>query len=76
MALKQISLTLPEKLLEASKEHSEEFGYKNVQEFILDLVRDKVIMEKVERYSSIEKRMKGKAKKMTQDEAMKYIKGL
>ena len=48
MTLKQISLTIPENLLKASKEYSNEFGYRNVQEFILELIRKKVFFEKIE----------------------------
>ena len=46
MNQKQISLTIPENLFEASKEYYEELGYRNLQEFILDLIRKKVIIEK------------------------------
>ncbi len=78
MALKQISLAIPENLLDASKEYSEDFGYKNVQEFILDLVRDKVVMQNFNRYKTIENRMKKKVgvKKLSQNDAVKYIKRL
>ena len=78
MGLKQISLTIPENLLQASKDYSEHFGYKNVQEFILDLVRDKVVLQNIERYKQIDTRMsKGiGVKKFGQKGAMKYIKEL
>lgn len=78
MGIKQISLAIPENLLEASKEYSEEFGYKNVQEFILDLVRNKVLIENIARYKKIEDRMKKGigVKKLSQNDAVKYIKGL
>jgi metal-responsive CopG/Arc/MetJ family transcriptional regulator len=78
MALKQISLTLPENLLNATKDYSKEFGYRNVQEFILELVRNRVLYENVERYQKIEQEMKqGKnVKKLTQKEAVKYLKSL
>ena len=78
MALKQISLTIPENLLQASKEHSEQFGYKNVQEFILDLVRDKVVLQNIERYRKIDERMtKGiGVKKFSQKGAVSHIKEL
>ncbi len=77
MALKQISLTVPDALLEATKEYSEEFGYKNVQELILDLLRNKVLMQKLKRYQLVEEQMKaGKAKKFNQKDAVNYIKGL
>ena len=57
MTLKQISLTLPENLLAESKQYSKAHGYRNLQELIVELVRNKVIMEKVERYESIKKDM-------------------
>jgi metal-responsive CopG/Arc/MetJ family transcriptional regulator len=78
MALKQISLTLPENLLNATKDYSKEFGYRNVQEFILELVRNRVLYENVERYQKIEQDMKrGKnVKKFNQKDAVKYLKSL
>jgi metal-responsive CopG/Arc/MetJ family transcriptional regulator len=78
MVLKQISLTLPENLLNATKDYSKEFGYRNVQEFILELVRNRVLFEKIERYQKIEHDMKrGKnVKKFSQKDAVKYLKSL
>jgi metal-responsive CopG/Arc/MetJ family transcriptional regulator len=78
MALKQISLTLPENLLNATKDYSKEFGYRNVQEFILELVRNRVLYENVERYQKIEQEMKAgkKVKKFNQKDAVKYLKSL
>ena len=77
MTLKQISVTMPEILLEASKEYSEEYGYKNIQEMILDMLRKKVILENVERYKEIEEKMKkGVGKRFTQKGAIKYLKSM
>jgi metal-responsive CopG/Arc/MetJ family transcriptional regulator len=78
MVLKQISLTLPENLLNATKDYSKEFGYRNVQEFILELVRNRVLYENVERYQKIEQEMKAgkKVKKFNQKDAVKYLKSL
>jgi len=78
MTLKQISLTIPENLLNATKDYSKEFGYRNVQEFILELVRNRVLCEKIERYQKIESDMKhGKnVKKFSQKDAVKYLKSL
>jgi metal-responsive CopG/Arc/MetJ family transcriptional regulator len=78
MALKQISLTMPENLLKASKEYSKEFGYRNIQEFILELIRKKVFFEKIERYQKIEKEMiLGKnVKKFNQKDAIDYLESL
>ena len=78
MVLKQISLAMPENLLQESRKYSDEFGYKNVQEFILDLVRDKVMLQNIERYKKIDERMsKGVGvKKFSQKGAVKYLKEL
>jgi len=78
MTLKQISLTIPENLLKASKEYSKEFGYRNLQEFILELIRKKVFFERVERYQKIENDMiRGKnVKKFNQKDAVEYLKSL
>ena len=71
MKLKQISLTLPVKLIEESDKFIEEHGYRNVQELILELLRNKVL---VERYNSIENNMNGR--RMNKTEAYEYVKGL
>ncbi len=78
MEQKQISVTLPEVLWQASQEYSEEYGYRNLQEFIVDILRKKVVMENVERYLGIEERMKsGKGvKRYNQKEAANYLKGI
>lgn len=78
MTLKQISLTMPENLLKASKEYSKEFGYKNIQEFILELIRKRVFFEKIERYQKIEREMiAGKnVKKLNQKDAVEYLEHL
>lgn len=78
MTLKQISLTMPENLLKASKEYSKEFGYRNIQEFVLELIRKKVFFERMERYQKIENDMiLGKnVKKFNQKDAVDYLKSL
>ena len=78
MVLKQISLSVPEQLLKASKEYTKEFGYRNLQEFILDLIRSKVVLERVKRYDAINNEMKAgkKVKKFKQADAIKYLKSL
>ena len=78
MTLKQISLTIPENLLKASKEYSKEFGYRNIQEFVLELIRKKVFFERMERYRKIENDMiSGKnVKKFNQKDAVEYLKSL
>lgn len=76
--MQQISLTLPDLLLKASKEYSTEYGYRNLQEFIVDLLRQKVILENAERYREIEQRMKKGigVKRFDQAHAVRYLKGL
>ena len=78
MSLKQISLTIPDNLLKASKEYSKEFGYRNIQEFILELIRKKVFFEKIERYQKIEKDMilDKNVKKFNQKDAIEYLESL
>ena len=78
MALKQISLTIPEKLLKETKDYTKEYGYRNVQELILELVRNRVLNEKIERYQRIEHDMQRgkKVKKFSQNEAVEYLKSL
>jgi len=78
MMTKQISLAVPEPLLEASKQYSEEFGYRTVQEFIIDLVRKKILLENYERYRQIEERMKNGVgvKRFNQKEALNYLREL
>lgn len=78
MENKQISLTVPRPILEASKEYSEELGYRNLQEFIVDLMRRTVILGDVERYKKIEARMKKGTgvKRFNAKGAVDYIKGL
>jgi metal-responsive CopG/Arc/MetJ family transcriptional regulator len=78
MTLKQISLTIPENLLKASKEYSKGYGYRNIQEFILELIRKKVFFEKIERYQKIEKEMilGKKVKRYNQKDAVEYLESL
>lgn len=77
MTLKQISLTIPENLYNESKEYCKEFGYKNIQELALDLMRHKVMMERIEEYKELEREMdKAKVKTYSQKEAIKHIRGL
>lgn len=78
MEVKQISLTIPAQLLEASREYSEEYGYRTIQEMIIDLLRKKILIENFERYKEIEERMKKGigVKKFSQKDAIKYLKEL
>ncbi len=69
----QISVTVPEQLFSAAKQKYEELGYRNMQEYFLELARRDVYWKK---YAEIEKRMmQGKGvKKMSKEEAIKYVK--
>ena len=76
---KQISLTVPEALLLTSIEYAKDLGYRNVQEFILDLMRKRVISKKnLERYREIERKMDQgiDVKTFSQEEALDYIRNL
>ncbi len=74
---KQISLTLPQNLFTASKEYSQEKGYRSQQEFIVDLVRRKVMLEE-DRLVRIEQEMdKANVKSFkTKKEALKHLDSL
>ena len=72
--MKQISLTLPETLFNLSKEHSQEYGYRSVQEFIIDLVRHKVLVDNIDRYDKIKRQMeKDNVKRYSQAEAKAFL---
>jgi len=69
---------MPEVLFEASKEYYQALGYRNFQEFVLDLVRKKVVIENLERYQEIEERMKRGigTKRFDKKGAIRYLRGL
>jgi ATP-dependent Lon protease len=69
---------MPENLFKASKDYTKELGYRNLQEFILELLRKRVMIENIDRYQRIERDMKaGKnVKKLKQKEALNYLKSL
>lgn len=75
---KQISLTIPDILFETSKDYYEALGFRSLQEFILDLMRRKLILEKIQRYKEIEQKMKNGrgVKRLKQKEAVNYLRGL
>jgi len=54
---KQISLVLPETLFKASKAYSHEMGYRSLQEFVLDLMRRKVLLDEAEEMDTLEAEM-------------------
>jgi len=43
----QINLRLPVKLQSAAEEYVENYGYRNIQELILDAIRDKIFRENI-----------------------------
>ena len=76
MALKQISVTMPMSLFKASKEYSREYGYKNVQELILEELRKRVLAKRIARYEEIEEEIDREAKAMGKKEALAYLEGI
>ncbi len=76
MTSKQISVTMPMNLFKASLEYSREHGYKNIQEFLLDEIRKKVMAERIARYEEIEKQIDREAKAMSKKEAIEYLEGI
>ena len=71
-------MVLPEKLLDTSKKYPEGFGYRNVQEFVLELLRKTVFFERIRQYQKIDEEMlSGKnIKKFNQKDAVEYLKDL
>lgn len=69
---------MPENLFKASKDYTKKLGYRNLQEFILELIRKNVILDNIDRYKKIEEEMKvgKKVKKLKQKEALNYLKSL
>jgi len=70
---KPISLAIPEVLYKESKKYSEKYAYKSLQEFILDLLRKKVILKNIERYEEIEKKARSNGRRMSQKEAVSFL---
>ena len=73
---KQISLAIPEILYKESEEYSKNYGYKNLQEFILDVLRRKTILEKVERYEKAELQALESGKRMSKKQAKEFLRRL
>lgn len=78
MALKNINLSIPENLLKEAQHFADDFGYRNVQELLLDLLRSKLMNELYLENKRIEDEMdRGiNVKKMSQEEAIEYFKNL
>jgi metal-responsive CopG/Arc/MetJ family transcriptional regulator len=71
--MKQISLTIPEKLYDESKRYCSLEGYRNVQELILEMLRDEIFKKNLPKYERILKQAQKTGKRMTQEEARKFI---
>jgi hypothetical protein len=41
----QINIRLPPKLQSAAEQYTENYGYRNIQEFILEAIRDKIFRD-------------------------------
>ena len=76
--MKQISVTLPESVFEASREFYEQNGFRNLQEFILQLLRERVGTDSIARWKAIEERMKaGKGvTRLSQKDAIAYLQSI
>ncbi len=65
----QINLTIPKTMLDRAKKQAKEDGYRTVQEYILQSLRDKWFLENLPRYDAIAKELdEGKGTEMTLDE--------
>ena len=73
---KQISLAIPDVLYKESEEYSREYGYKSLQEFILDVLRHKIIIEKAERYQRVEVQALESGKRMSKKQAKEFLRRL
>lgn len=76
---KQISLTVPETLFKASKAYSKEMGFRNVQEFILDSLRQRTMITEDARLRRIEETMdrdQGIKTFKTKEEALAHLDSL
>ncbi len=65
----QISLTIPDGMLSTAKRKAKTEGYRSVQEYLLQALRDKWFMDNLPRYERIFNEMKsGKGYSMTPEE--------
>lgn len=71
--MKQISVTIPENLYNQSEKYCSIEGYRNVQELILELLRDEIFKKNLPKYERILKQAQKTGKRMTQEEARKFI---
>lgn len=70
---RQISLTIPEPMLRKAQQKAKEEGFRNVQEYCLQALRDKWFMDNLPRYERIAKQMERRpGKKMTVKEFLEW----
>lgn len=69
----QISLAIPDGMLAAAKKRAKAEGYRSVQEYLLQALRDKWFMDNLPRYERIYREAKeGKGYRMTAEEFAEY----
>lgn len=72
---KQISLTIPEPMLRKAQQKAKEEGFRNVQEYCLQALRDKWFMERLPYYEKLSKELdEGKGYEMDLEEWEQYRK--
>jgi len=73
----QISLAVPDPLLEKLRARTREQGFRSVQEQILQMIRDQFFLDNLDRYKRIEREMgNGKRHRMSVDEFRAWSRGL
>jgi Arc/MetJ-type ribon-helix-helix transcriptional regulator len=73
----QISLAIPEPMLKAAQRKARAEGYRSVQEYILQALRDKWFIDNLPRYERIAKELEeGKGTKMTLAEFNRWSQSL
>lgn len=69
----QISLSIPDPMLATARKKAKAEGYRSVQEYLLQALRDKWFMDNLPRYERIYKDLKaGKGYSMTPEEFSEY----
>lgn len=71
---KQISITIPQKMYDETREHYDELGFRSIQEFILDSHRRRLVAEK--RHQEILRELKKRGKGLSQKEANAFLERL
>lgn len=69
----QISLTIPDEMLNTVKKRAKAEGFRNVQEYLLQALRDKWFLDNLPRYEKLAADLdKGKGYSMSIDEFKQY----